>query len=111
MPVAASMRRRLVVVAFCGAGGSSLGVHAALPDANVVGIDNDADACRTHRAAGFATIQAEAATFPLERLGGAQGLWLSPPCTAFSTAGRQSAVRHMPALLGYLRKWRLGDPT
>lgn len=109
--MAASARPQLVVVAFCGAGGSSLGVHAALPDANVVGIDNDADACRTHRAAGFATIQADAATFPLERLGGAQGLWLSPPCTAFSTAGRQSAVRHMPALLGYLRKWRLGDPT
>ena len=103
--------RGLVVVAFCGAGGSSLGVRAALPGASVVGIDNDPDACRTHHAAGFATIQADVATYPLERLLGAQGLWLSPPCTAFSSAGRRGGRAHMSALLSHLRRWRPGDAT
>ena len=100
-----------MVVAFCGAGGSSLGVRAALPDASVVGIENDPDACRTHHAAGFATIQADVAAYPHERPLGAQGLWLSPPCPAFSSAGRRGGRAHMPALLRHLRRWRPGDAT
>jgi len=105
------MARRLVVVAFCGAGGSSLGIRAALADASIVGIDNNADACRTHHAAGFATIQADVATFPLDRLAGAQGLWLSPPCTAFSSAGRRGGRRQVALLRHHVATWRPGDAT
>jgi trans-aconitate methyltransferase len=49
----------VILVLFCGAGGSTIGVHRALPDAEIIGIDNDRDACATHRTAGFPTIRAD----------------------------------------------------
>ena len=101
----------MIVATFCGAGGSSLGIHQALPTATVVGIDSDHDACATHRRAGFATIRADVASYPLERCSGAEGTWHSPPCTAFSSAGKRTGMAHVAALLDYLRTWQPGDPT
>jgi DNA (cytosine-5)-methyltransferase 1 len=56
-----------------------------------LGIELDAAACATRRAAGHATIRADVATFPLERLAGkTRGQVHSPPCTTFSAAGDQA---------------------
>jgi DNA (cytosine-5)-methyltransferase 1 len=83
----------LVLCLFCGAGGSTLGIHAAMPDADIVGIDNDRDSCLTHQAAGFPTIRADLATLPKEPfVGKVTGLWASPPCTDFSRAGKRAGV-------------------
>jgi len=97
------------LVLFCGAGGSSLGVHEALPGACVVGIDHDADSCRTHQAAGFGTVRADIASLGPERFASFEGIWLSPPCTAFSSAGKREGIDQVPAVLAYLRTWQPSD--
>lgn len=100
--------RPRIIVLFAGAGGSTLGAHAALPDAEVVGIDIDPDACATHKAAGFETIQADVAMLSPRLYGPADGLWASPPCPAFSTAGQGAGTKELDALLAYLRDWTIG---
>ncbi len=56
---------------------------------NDIGIEWDAAACATAAAAGFRTIRADVARFPLEPLvGRVKGVIMSPPCPMFSTAGR-----------------------
>jgi DNA (cytosine-5)-methyltransferase 1 len=99
----------LVLVPFCGGGGSSLGVHRAT-GADVIGIDTDADACATHEAAGYTTVQADVAHYEHDPRARVTGLWLSPPCTAFSRAGRRKGIDHLPAVLAYVSAWKVGDP-
>ena len=54
-----------------------------------VGIEWDAAACATRAAAGFATIRADVAQYPVEPfVGKVEGLIASPPCQDFSVAGR-----------------------
>ena len=53
-----------------------------------VGIELDAAACATRRAAGHHVIRADVAKFPVEQLAGrVWGQCDSPPCTTFSAAG------------------------
>lgn len=83
----------LLLDLFSGAGGATLGMHAVHPNETIVGLDNWADACRTHKAAGFPTVQADLTTFPREQIRGrVEGMWLSPPCTDFSLAGKRSGI-------------------
>ena len=99
-----------VLVLFCGGGGSSLGIHQALPSATVVGIDSDADSCATHKAHGWQTIQADVADLnPMNYRPLSSGLWASPPCTAWSNAGKRQAVGRTDEVLRYLADWRVGD--
>ena len=98
-----------VLVPFCGPGGSSKGIHDALPDAELVGIDKDPDACATHRAAGFETLQADVSTLSPRMYGPADGLWLSPPCQAFSLAGKRNGIDYLPQILDYVATWQLTD--
>jgi DNA (cytosine-5)-methyltransferase 1 len=56
-----------------------------------VGIELDAAACATRRAAGHRVIRADVAAFPVEHLAGkVRGQIHSPPCTQFSAAGNQA---------------------
>lgn len=71
---------------FCGAGGASTGLaHCGM---NVVGIDNHCDALLSHQAAGHDSIMADLTkTAPVcDHV--FDFVWASPPCTAFSTAGK-----------------------
>ena len=67
-----------------------------------VGIELDASACATRRAAGHHALRADVSRFPVEQLAGKTwGQTHSPPCTTFSAAGDQagSAVLEMLAAL------------
>lgn len=72
---------------FCGAGGAAAGMAAV--GVETVGFDYDADACATHAAAGFPTVQCDLATWhwPTELRGQVRLMWASPPCQPFSIAG------------------------
>ena len=71
---------------FAGARGWSEGLRQlGLRD---VGIELDHDACRTAVNAGHATIRADVANYPTTPFAGIPGLIASPPCPAFSAAGK-----------------------
>jgi DNA (cytosine-5)-methyltransferase 1 len=75
----------VIVDLFCGAGGASVGM--ALLGYDVVGVDHDPDSCATHLAAGHPTVRADL-TAPVPLTGPFGLVWASPPCTAFSMAGK-----------------------
>ena len=62
-----------------------------------VGLELDAAACRTARAAGHATIRCDVAQYPTWPFAGrARGLIASPPCQAWSRAGKGLGVLDQP---------------
>lgn len=76
-----------IVDLFAGPGGWSQGVaYLGLAD---IGLELDADACRTRVAAGHRTVRCDVATYPPEAFRGFDGLVASPPCQAFSMAGKR----------------------
>ena len=82
---------------FCCAGGATTGL--AMLGRTVVGVDHDPDACRTHMAAGHPTIRADlTATAPVS--GPFDMVWASPPCTAFSMAGKGAGREVSDVLIG-----------
>lgn len=87
-----------VVDYFAGPGGWDEGLRLA-GHTDVLGVETDADACATARAAGHARLQRDVLTIdPLTWLG-VWGLIFSPPCQTFSQAGGGAGVRHLQALL------------
>ena len=82
----------MILDGFAGPGGWDEGLRI-LGRTDVVGIEWDADACRTATAAGHARVRADVEHFPLEHLAGeVEGLIMSPPCPDFSTAGKHRGV-------------------
>lgn len=75
-----------IVVGFAGPGGVCEGLRSIGLDA--VGVEWDPAACATRTAAGHRTIRADATTFPLGHLADVDGLVMTPPCQAFSSAGK-----------------------
>ena len=82
---------------FCGAGGAATGIHRALPNAEIIGVD-----IRPQKHYPFTFVLADAMTFPLE---GYDFIWASPPCQ------RYSAIQHItknkekyPELIGPIKK-------
>jgi DNA (cytosine-5)-methyltransferase 1 len=93
---------------FCGAGGASLGIHAALSGADVIGVDLDLQACATHEAAGFKTVNADVSEMsPAEALG-CEGMWASPPCTAYTLLGSRRGLGALEEVQEALRTWEVG---
>lgn len=78
------------VVTYSGGGGSTKGLHDAGYDA--VGVDWWAPACATHAAAGYPTVRADLKTYPWRPVPDLDLLWASPPCQAWSSAGRKLGV-------------------
>lgn len=86
----------MIVDLFAGPDGWGEGARA-LGIADIVGIEKDADACATNRAAGGLVVQADVETYPLERFHGrTTGLIASPPCPDFSSAGKGAGIDGPP---------------
>lgn len=94
----------LVVDLFAGPGGWDQGVHDLGPDAlgdrYLVGLEWDGPACETRSAAGWPTIRTDVAAYPTAPfVGRTDGLIASPPCQAFSLAGKGAGHRARERLL------------
>lgn len=91
---------------FSAAGGASTGL--SILGRTVLGIDYDAAACATHAAAGHPTIRADLTQpLPLATTARPEFVWASPPCTAFSYAGRGAGRRMATDLIECIdrREW------
>jgi DNA (cytosine-5)-methyltransferase 1 len=80
----------VIVDLFAGVGGWTCGLESlGLTD---VGFELDRHACATRAAAGYATIRADIATYPLDHFRDVDGLIASPPCQDFSVAGARRGI-------------------
>lgn len=93
------MTADLVLELFGGPGGFSEGARMA-GVRRLLGLELDAAACATRRAAGHRTVRANVAAFPVAQLvGRVTGLVGSPPCTTFSAAGDRAGASEMSMTL------------
>lgn len=95
-----------VVDLFGGPGGWEEALHQLGIEA--VGVEFDRWACATRRAAGHRTVEADVSHCDPADHAPARGVIASPPCQAFSTAGKQHGRRHVDALLAAIaaQDWR-----
>ncbi len=87
---------------FAGPGGwsvacSALGLHE-------LGVELDAAACSTRRAAGFETLSADVSTLDPASWRAVPGFIASPPCQAFSMAGKKSGHDYLGELAEAIRR-------
>lgn len=93
----------MILDLFAGPGGWDEGLRLLGHPGLVLGFEHDAQACATRAAAGHATIRADVAAYPAERFAGlVEGLIASPPCQAFSAAGKRGGARDAAALRDHL---------
>lgn len=89
------MTRGLVLDAFAGPGGWSYA--AAVLGVRDIGLEWDLWACRTRAAAGLLTIRTDVAVYPVwPFVGKTWGLIASPPCQAWSMAGKRLGLLDQP---------------
>lgn len=80
----------MIVDLFAGSGGWSEGLRPlGLSD---VGFEWEATACATRKAAGHLTIRTDVAAYPTAPFSDVDGLIVSPPCQAFSNAGKRRGM-------------------
>lgn len=79
----------MVVDAFAGPGGWDEGLSMLDADVSVVGLEWDKAACETAQAAGHARIRCDVAAYPTGPFAGLWGFIASPPCQAWSMAGKR----------------------
>lgn len=100
----------MILELFAGSGGASLGIHRALPDEYVLGVEYDRDACATRAAAGLATLRADVAQLPTAPfVGKVSGTWSSSPCPMYSSAGKGSGVKMIGVLVEGITRILRGD--
>lgn len=86
----------MILDLFAGPGGWSEGLRRLSPElhATELGIETDAAACATRKAAGHETLEADVAALSFDRWepGQVVGLIASPPCQDFSLAGKRAGI-------------------
>lgn len=97
------------VDAFAGPGGWDLPARELGLD--VVGIELDADACATRRAAGLATVQGDVAALEPLDFAPAEGFIASPPCPPFSKAGKRDGLGDLEHIIACLHDLAAGRDT
>lgn len=96
-----------VVDLFAGPGGWDQGLTDLGFTGTVVGLEWDAAACDTAMAAGHLRVQADVAQYPPDPFVGFDGLIASPPCQAFSMAGKGAGRRAIGRMLAHV--WSCKD--
>ena len=86
----------MIVNLFSGADGWGEGAHPL--GLHPIDLEWERWPCETAHAAGHHTIRADVANYPTSAFTGAEGLAASPPCQAFSTAGKGVGARAMHLL-------------
>lgn len=83
----------IVLDLFAGPGGWDTGLRATGYTGPLIGVEHDADACATARAAGHTRHHGDVPALDPTTFGPVAGLIASPPCQTYSTAGdRQGAL-------------------
>lgn len=107
----------MILDLFAGPGGWSEGLRRLSPElhATELGIETDAAACATRKAAGHETLEADVAALSFDRWqpGQVVGLIASPPCQDFSLAGKRAGIEGERGQLIWevMRYARALDPT
>lgn len=81
---------------FCKAGGAAMGLHWAMPDAEIVGVDIEPQPQYP-----FTFVQADAMTYSLE---GYDFIWASPPCQHYCALKTMPNKREHPDLIAPVRE-------
>lgn len=98
-----------IVDLFAGPGGWSEALRQLGRSADEIGIEHEANACKTRAAAGHRTLHADVSTIDEQDYNGLEGLIASPPCQGFSSAGKGAARGLIPELLDSIRNRRWTD--
>jgi DNA (cytosine-5)-methyltransferase 1 len=90
LPLPALRRCRVTVIdLYAGPGGWDEGMRQ-IGITDVIGFEIEANACATAEAAGHKRVQADVSSVPIADYAGAEGLVASPPCQAWSMAGKRA---------------------
>lgn len=92
---------------FAGPGGWDVGLHQL--GRSAIGVELDRWACATRRAAGWPTVEASVADVDPHEYSTVRGVIASPPCQAFSTAGKKTGVGHVDQLVESITAGRWSD--
>ena len=103
------MAERRIVDLFAGAGGWDEGLRTLGYAA--VGIETDPYACQTARAAGHERVQVDVAASDPHEFGPVWGLIASPPCQAYSLAGKGLGRLDRPHVQACARELAAGTDT
>ncbi|HTU85118.1 MAG TPA: DNA cytosine methyltransferase [Solirubrobacteraceae bacterium] len=103
------MPERRVIDLFAGAGGWDEGLRRLGYEA--VGIDVDKWACETAQAAGHERLVADVAALDPREFGPVWGLIASPPCQAWSVAGRGLGREDKPQVIACVHELTAGSDT
>ncbi|WP_432185413.1 DNA cytosine methyltransferase [Streptomyces tendae] len=102
-------QKGIVLDGFAGPGGWSEGIRRWL-GLHDVGLEWDEAACQTRAAAGHLTVRVDVSCFVLAPLvGRVWGLLMSPPCTKFSSAGKQFGMLVMDLLASGIQRMLRGE--
>ena len=93
---------------FAGPGGWDVG--AAALGIEPVGVEYDDAACATREAAGLRTMQADVSALDPADFGPCDLLIASPPCQAWSMAGKRKGELDKPRVMALAGTWA-ADPT
>jgi DNA (cytosine-5)-methyltransferase 1 len=107
MGALASIRDEEAVDLFAGAGGTD--ESCRLLGFNPLGIEIDGAACATREAAGHRTLQGDVAALDPADLAPCELLIASPPCTAFSSAGKREGIKDLPLIFETASAMALGE--
>lgn len=110
-PRAHGRRDRRVVDLFAGAGGWEEGLKLAGHNGPMLGLETDPRACAAARAAGHPRAQVDVAAVEPRDYGPAWGLVGSPPCQAYSQAGKGGGRVDKPRVIACARELAAGNDT
>lgn len=92
----------MIVDTFAGPGGWDVALRHLGHDA--IGLEHDAAACTTRAAAGLTTIRADVAAWPLAHMPEVDGLIASPPCQAWSKAGKRRGLDDVAHIYAHVQR-------
>lgn len=108
LPLVRLLMGDLVVDLFAGPGGWDEGARG-LQLGHLVGVEYDLAACQTRAAAGHQTIRGDVAAMALGPMAGrVRGLIASPPCQAYSMAGKREGLKDIDRIVAHANACRTG---